>query len=33
VIITTAVSDEDAKKLFSGFSTHKPYLRTTQQPG
>ena len=32
VIITTAVSDEDAKTLFPGFVTHKPYLRTTGQP-
>jgi hypothetical protein len=33
VIITTAVSDADAKDLFPGFVTHKPYLRTTRQPG
>jgi alkyl hydroperoxide reductase subunit AhpC len=33
VIITPAVSDEDAKQLFPGFKTHKPYLRTTKQPG
>jgi len=33
VIITAAVSDEDAKSLFPGFVTHKPYLRTTKQPG
>lgn len=32
VIITTAVSDEEAKSLFPGFVTHKPYLRTTSQP-
>ena len=32
VIITGAVSDEDAKTLFRGFVTHKPYLRTTSQP-
>jgi alkyl hydroperoxide reductase subunit AhpC len=32
VIITGAVSDEDAKKLFPGYKTHKPYLRTTKQP-
>jgi alkyl hydroperoxide reductase subunit AhpC len=32
VIITTAVSNEDAATLFPGFTTHKPYLRTTQQP-
>jgi alkyl hydroperoxide reductase subunit AhpC len=32
VIITGAVSNEDAEKLFPGFKTHKPYLRTTKQP-
>ncbi len=32
VIITTAVSDEQAKTLFPGFKTLKPYLRTTSQP-
>lgn len=33
VIISTAVSDEEAKKIFpSGFKTVKPYLRTTRQP-
>ncbi|MEJ0049074.1 MAG: peroxiredoxin [Rhodospirillales bacterium] len=32
VIITTAVSNEDAEQLFPGFVTHKPYLRTTRQP-
>jgi alkyl hydroperoxide reductase subunit AhpC len=32
VIITGAVSDEEAKSLFPGFKTHKPYLRTTGQP-
>ena len=32
VIITGAVSDEEAKSLFPGFKTVKPYLRTTQQP-
>ena len=32
VIITGAVSDEDAKTLFPGYKTHKPYLRTTSQP-
>lgn len=32
VIITGAVSDEDAKTLFPGFTTLKPYLRTTKQP-
>ena len=34
VIIVTSVSDEDAKTMFpAGFKTHKPYLRTTKQPG
>ena len=34
VIIVPAVSDEDAKTLFpAGWTTHKPYLRTTKQPG
>ena len=33
VIITGAVSDDDAKMLFPGYTTHKPYLRTTKQPG
>ena len=32
VIITGAVSDEEAKALFPGYKTHKPYLRTTSQP-
>ena len=32
VIITAAVTNEDAEKLFPGFTTHKPYLRTTKQP-
>lgn len=32
VIITMAVSDEDAKKRFPGFVTKKPYLRLTRQP-
>jgi alkyl hydroperoxide reductase subunit AhpC len=32
VIITTAVSDEDAQKRFPGFVAKKPYLRVTQQP-
>ena len=32
VIITTAVSDEEAKQRFPGFKTLKPYLRTTAQP-
>jgi alkyl hydroperoxide reductase subunit AhpC len=33
VIITAAVSDEEAKTAFPGYVTHKPYLRTTRQPG
>jgi thioredoxin-dependent peroxiredoxin len=33
VIITTAVSDEDAKQRFpKGFTAKKPYLRVTPQP-
>lgn len=32
VIIAGAVSDEEAAKLFPGFKTVKPYLRTTPQP-
>jgi alkyl hydroperoxide reductase subunit AhpC len=32
VIITAAVSDDQAKELFPGYTTHKPYLRTTKQP-
>jgi alkyl hydroperoxide reductase subunit AhpC len=32
VIITGAVSDEEAKTKFPGFTTVKPYLRTTAQP-
>jgi thioredoxin-dependent peroxiredoxin len=32
VIITGAVSDEEARTAFPGFTTHKPYLRTTKQP-
>lgn len=34
VIIVPSVSDDDAKGLFpNGWTTHKPYLRTTKQPG
>jgi alkyl hydroperoxide reductase subunit AhpC len=33
VIITPAVSNEEAEKSFPGFKTIKPYLRTTKQPG
>lgn len=32
VIITTAVSDDEAQTKFPGFKTLKPYLRTTSQP-
>ena len=32
VIITPAVSNEEAEQKFPGFKTVKPYLRTTQQP-
>jgi len=32
VIITAAVSDDQAKELFPGYVTVKPYLRTTKQP-
>jgi len=32
VIITTAVTNEEAEKSFPGFKTIKPYLRTTKQP-
>jgi alkyl hydroperoxide reductase subunit AhpC len=32
VIITGAVSDDEAKTLFPGYTTVKPYLRTTAQP-
>ncbi|MDE3103935.1 MAG: peroxiredoxin [Acidobacteriota bacterium] len=32
VIITPAVSNEEADKIFPGYKTLKPYLRTTQQP-
>jgi thioredoxin-dependent peroxiredoxin len=32
VIITAAVSNEEAATLFPGYKTHKPYLRTTKQP-
>ena len=33
VIITAAVTNEEAEKSFPGFKTIKPYLRTTKQPG
>jgi alkyl hydroperoxide reductase subunit AhpC len=32
VIITGAVSNEEAAKTFPGYKTVKPYLRTTTQP-
>jgi len=32
VIITTAVSDEEAAERFPGYETVKPYLRKTRQP-
>ena len=32
VIITAAVSNEEAAEKFPGFKTIKPYLRTTSQP-
>jgi thioredoxin-dependent peroxiredoxin len=32
VIITTAVTNDEANTLFPGFKTIKPYLRTTPQP-
>jgi alkyl hydroperoxide reductase subunit AhpC len=32
VIISPAVSDEDAAERFPGYTTVKPYLRVTQQP-
>jgi alkyl hydroperoxide reductase subunit AhpC len=32
VIITGAVSDDEANDLFPGYETKKPYLRTTKQP-
>ncbi len=33
VVILPTVSDEEAKELFpAGFTTHRPYLRTTAQP-
>ena len=32
VIITAAVSNDEANTLFPGYKTHKPYLRTTKQP-
>src|SRR3954454_20056556 len=33
VIITGAVSNEEAEQLFPGFKTIKPYLRVAKQPG
>ncbi|MEM6465339.1 MAG: peroxiredoxin [Pseudomonadota bacterium] len=33
VVVTAAVSDEEAKEKFGGFDRVLPYLRTTKQPG
>lgn len=33
VIISPAMSDDDAAATFGDFTTHRPYLRTTAQPG
>ena len=33
VIISTAVSDDEATSVFGEWKAHKPYLRTTKQPG
>ena len=33
VIIAGSVTDDDAKKMFPGCKTIKPYLRVTKQPG
>ena len=33
VIIAGSVTDDDAKKMFPGYKTIKPYLRVTKQPG
>ena len=33
VIVTAAVSDEEARERFGGFDRKLPYLRTTKQPG
>ncbi len=33
VIIVPAVTDEEARTTFGDFKVHKPYLRTTKQPG
>ncbi len=32
VIITSAISNDEADKIFPGYKTVKPYLRTTAQP-
>jgi hypothetical protein len=32
VIVTAAVSDDDAERRFGGFTRVLPYLRTTPQP-
>jgi alkyl hydroperoxide reductase subunit AhpC len=33
VIVTAAVSDDEAREKFGGFDKKLPYLRTTKQPG
>jgi len=33
VIVTAAVSDDEAREKFGGFEKKLPYLRTTKQPG
>ncbi|MGI9026694.1 MAG: peroxiredoxin [Burkholderiaceae bacterium] len=33
VIIAGSVNDDDAKKMFPGYKTIKPYLRVTKHPG
>ncbi|MEM9270436.1 MAG: peroxiredoxin, partial [Pseudomonadota bacterium] len=33
VVVTAAVSDEEANEKFGGFDRVLPYLRTTKQPG
>lgn len=33
VIISTSITDEEARKRFPGFKAKKPYLRLTPQPG
>ncbi len=33
IVVSNAVSDDDARQKFEGFKVHKPYLRTAKQPG